>query len=188
MYLKYFLLCDGLTVVLNPASVLLWDLQGTKSAFCCRKFTCCLLRGHCVPCQSHIVQSHMRQPRQYLFVYLHLVGHFTRLEFLHWSAIHTKGPLLSAYSLHVRVSYHDSNPPLTRVGYRRLRPMHRRSSRLAKSILSLANKPHKAKMESFSLPGTDVSVKLIEDVSKDEVLEFPAFKVGMSFLFHHSVW
>ncbi|PVH82465.1 hypothetical protein DL98DRAFT_513903 [Cadophora sp. DSE1049] len=31
-------------------------------------------------------------------------------------------------------------------------------------------------MDNFRLPGTEVPVKLIDDLSKDEVLEFPAFK------------
>ncbi|CAL3971175.1 unnamed protein product, partial [Diplocarpon coronariae] len=31
-------------------------------------------------------------------------------------------------------------------------------------------------MSSFSLPGTNVPVRLVDGLSKDEVLAFPAFK------------
>lgn len=38
----------------------------------------------------------------------------------------------------------------------------------------------KRKMSTFTLPDTDVEVKLVEGLSKDELLAFPAFKVSSS--------
>jgi hypothetical protein len=32
-------------------------------------------------------------------------------------------------------------------------------------------------MSTFTLPDTDISVELVNDLSKEELLEFPAFKV-----------
>jgi hypothetical protein len=32
-------------------------------------------------------------------------------------------------------------------------------------------------MSTFKLPDTEISVKLVNDLSKEELLEFPAFKV-----------
>lgn len=33
-------------------------------------------------------------------------------------------------------------------------------------------------MSTFTLPGSDVTVKLVEGLSEEQLLEFPAFKVG----------
>ncbi|KAK2624716.1 hypothetical protein QTJ16_005909 [Diplocarpon rosae] len=54
--------------------------------------------------------------------------------------------------------------------------MNRRSSRLVKFIVPRTTKTLTTKMTSFSLPGTNVLVKLVDGLSKDEVLAFPAFK------------
>jgi hypothetical protein len=58
--------------------------------------------------------------------------------------------------------------------------MSRRSSRLAKSILPASKKVCMSTMDIFKLPGTDVPVKLVDDLSREEVLEFPAFKVSLN--------
>jgi hypothetical protein len=34
-----------------------------------------------------------------------------------------------------------------------------------------------AQMSTFTLPGTGVSVKLVDELTQDQLLEFPAFKV-----------
>jgi hypothetical protein len=59
--------------------------------------------------------------------------------------------------------------------------MIRRSSRIAKTISPAPKKPRLGNslgnMSTFKLPDTDVPVKLIDDLSKEELLEFPGFKV-----------
>ena len=35
-------------------------------------------------------------------------------------------------------------------------------------------------MSTFTLPGTDISVKLTDDLTKEQLLEFPAFKARLS--------
>jgi hypothetical protein len=41
------------------------------------------------------------------------------------------------------------------------------------------------KMSTFTLPGSNVAVKLVEELSKEQLLEFPAFKVRI--VIHSSV-
>jgi hypothetical protein len=56
--------------------------------------------------------------------------------------------------------------------------MIRRSSRIAKTIFPAPKKPRLTeKMSTFNLPDTEVPVKLVDDLSKEELLEFPGFKV-----------
>lgn len=47
-------------------------------------------------------------------------------------------------------------------------------------MLPASKKVRMSTMDTFKLPGTDVPVKLVDDLCKEEVLEFPAFKVGSS--------
>lgn len=64
----------------------------------------------------------------------------------------------------------------------RLRLISRHSSILASSIYPLSA----AAMSSFTLPSTDpaVTVKLTTDLSKDQLLSFPAFKTWLNTLQH----
>jgi hypothetical protein len=40
------------------------------------------------------------------------------------------------------------------------------------------------RMSTFNLAGADVSIKLVDDLTKDELLKFPAFKVPLSHMLH----
>jgi hypothetical protein len=64
--------------------------------------------------------------------------------------------------------------------------MLRRSQRLAGHLISSLNPPPAAKMSTrtFILPDTNVSVNLVGDISKEQLLELPAFKVNSVILPH----
>lgn len=54
---------------------------------------------------------------------------------------------------------------------------HMRLYNRAFSLLKPFPPIHTSKMSTFTLPNTSVSVQLCEDLTKEELLEFPAFKV-----------
>jgi hypothetical protein len=59
--------------------------------------------------------------------------------------------------------------------------MLRRTQLITKTIFS-PNLPYQTtKMSTFTLPNTEIPVKLVEDLSKEQLLEFPAFKVHTNF-------
>lgn len=85
----------------------------------------------------------------------------------------------------------DSTPPLSQGSspFRYITSqMLRRSQRLAGHLISSLNPAPSATMSSFTLPDTDVPVTLVDDLSKEQLLEFPAFKVALSPRYHRTLY
>ena len=58
-----------------------------------------------------------------------------------------------------------------------------RRTTILSNILSRFHITKSSKMSTFTLPDTDVSIKLVDGLTQEQLLEFPAFKVS----FPHSL-
>jgi len=64
--------------------------------------------------------------------------------------------------------------------------MLRRVHLLSKHLFPSHKLVNSAKMSTFNLPGSDVSISLIDGLSQEELLKFPAFKVKLPFPIHYN--
>jgi hypothetical protein len=57
--------------------------------------------------------------------------------------------------------------------------MLRRTNFVFKNLFARQYTRKNIEMSTVTLPGTEVSIKLVDDLTKEQLLEFPAFKVPL---------